>query len=131
MRKRGEILVVEDMENWQDLLFNILRDEGYLVRVASTYSEANTLLQEYSPHLAIIDIRLIDADETNVDGLRLLDEIDKKEGATGVIIITGYGVAEHMRAALGKRAVVDFIEKHEFDSQRFKELVRNVIETYC
>jgi len=128
MRNQGQILVVDDMENWQDLLTSILRDEGYLVHAASTYSEANTILQEQSPHLAVIDIRLVDADETNVDGLRLLDEIDR-EGTMGVIIITGYGIVEHVRTALRKRVVVDFIEKQSFNSQGFKEVVGKTIES--
>jgi DNA-binding NtrC family response regulator len=45
VNKRCEtILVVDDQQNWRDLLVNILESDGYEVFTASNFQEAKTLL---------------------------------------------------------------------------------------
>jgi len=129
MAERGRILIVEDMENWQDLLRTILEDEKYSVEVAPTYLEAKAILEAQHPHVAVVDIRLVDADDANVDGLRLLEEIYKRGWNTAVVLITGYCMAEDARIAVSKYRTVGVFRKSTLDSLEFREVVREAVNT--
>jgi CheY-like chemotaxis protein len=71
------ILLVEDDENAYDPIIRWLKEESYVVRLATSYAEAKTALETDHFHLAIIDIRLIDDDQENMEGLKLLDDIEQ------------------------------------------------------
>lgn len=130
MATQARILVVEDMSDWCEKLAGILRREGYLVREAADYDEAIRWLESQIFDLAVIDIRLEDWDATNIQGMVLIDEIRRRkiEKDMGIIIVTGYGTAEHARKAFRDHHVFDFLAKANFDLEEFKMLVAEAIE---
>jgi CheY-like chemotaxis protein len=117
---KGRVLVVEDLPDVRTTLAGTLADEGYDVRLASDRAGALQLLESEVFHVAVLDVRLDEADERNRDGLRLMREIKERCPATAVIILTGYADVEMVREALqvnrdGIAPAHGFLRKSEMD----------------
>jgi len=126
---RGKILIVEDYADWQDLLSGMLMREGHQVQTASSLQEAAELiLKEKDLDLAILDIRLVETDESNEDGMRLLSEIHRHHRFTRVIMISGHGNMEIQRRAFREFKAFDFFRKEQFDSEEFRKGVQEAVE---
>lgn len=126
---RGKILVVEDFADWRELLTGLLQREGHEVQAAATLQEARDYLDQAKDlDLAILDIRLVETDEMNQDGMRLLSEIHERQGFTRVIMITGHGTMETQRKAFRQFHAFDFFRKEEFDSDEFRQGIREAVE---
>jgi DNA-binding NtrC family response regulator len=126
---RGKILIVEDFADWRELLRGLLQREGHQVTAVATLPEARAHLnQAKNLDLAILDIRLLETDETNEDGMRLLAEIQERETFTKVIMITGHGTMETQRRAFREFHAFDFFRKEQFDSEEFRDTVREAVE---
>jgi CheY-like chemotaxis protein len=83
------ILVVEDMPDWRDQLQATLRRDGYDINTAPSYGEALAELRRNPYDLALVDLRLSPADESNRDGMELLRDLDKVK--IPAVVVTGYG----------------------------------------
>ncbi len=126
---RGKILIVEDYADWRDLLSGMLQREGHDVESAATLEEAcNALGARKDLDLAILDIRLVETDDTNQDGMRLLAEIRANHQFTRVIMITGHGTMETQRKAFREFRAFDFFRKEQFDSDEFRRAVTEAVE---
>lgn len=102
----NNILVVDDEVGIRELLSEILRDEGYGVRLAENAQAARLARQEMRPDLVLLDIWMPDT-----DGITLL----KEWAASGlltmpVIMMSGHGTIDSAVEAtrIGAR---DFLEK--------------------
>jgi two-component system nitrogen regulation response regulator NtrX len=125
---RGKVLIVEDYADWRDLLSGMLQREGLDVQTAGSLEKAQDALKSSKDlDLAILDIRLIEMDETNEDGMRLLSEIRKKQEFTRVIMITGHGTMEMQRKAFREYKAFDFFRKEQFDSDDFRKGVQEAV----
>ena len=126
---RGKILIVEDFADWRELVSGLLRREGHNVAEAATLQEAQAYLAATRElDLAILDIRLVETDEDNQDGMRLLAEIGQRPDPTRVIMITGHGTMETQRKAFREWHAFDFFRKEQFDSDEFRQAVREAVE---
>ena len=126
---RGKILIVEDYVDWRELLSGMLLREGHDVRTAASLQAAQDVIQENKDlDLAILDIRLVETDENNEDGMRLLAEIRKQLSFTRVIMVTGYGTMETQRKAFKQFRAFDFFNKAQFDSDEFRQAFQDAIE---
>jgi two-component system response regulator PilR (NtrC family) len=126
---RGKILIVDDFADWRELLKGLLQREGYIVESAATLQEARGYIDQTKDlDLAILDIRLVETDETNEDGMRLLGEIHEHQAFTKVIMITGHGTMETQRKAFREFHAFDFFRKEQFDSVEFRQAVREAAE---
>ena len=126
---KGKILIVEDFADWRELLRGLLQREGHQVEAVSTLEEARRYIdQARNLDLAILDIRLVETDEANEDGMRLLGEIHQQQGSTRVIMITGHGTMETQRKAFREFHAFDFFRKEQFDSTEFRQAVREAVE---
>jgi DNA-binding NtrC family response regulator len=126
---RGKILIVEDYVDWRELLVGLLQREGHHVDAVATLVEAQDFFaQNREPDLAIVDIRLVETDESNEDGMRLLAEIHTQQIWTKVIMITGHGTMETQRRAFREFQAFDFFRKEQFDSEEFRQAVREAVE---
>ena len=83
-------LIVDDRENWRIVLETLLRKKGFAIFSASCFVDANTLIEQEIFDLAIFDARLIDNEEFNLDGLRLLSIIKEKTPSIKTILISDY-----------------------------------------
>jgi DNA-binding NtrC family response regulator len=126
---RGKILIVEDFADWRELLRGLLQREGHETQAVDTLQEAQRYLDGTKDlDLAILDIRLIETDETNEDGMHLLAEIQGRQDFTKVIMITGHGTMETQRRAFREFQAFDFFRKEQFDSEEFRQTVREAVE---
>jgi DNA-binding NtrC family response regulator len=126
---RGRILIVEDFADWRELLNGLLQREGHQVAAVATLREAQDhIARSKDLDLAILDIRLVETDETNEDGMRLLAEIRDQQAFTRVIMVTGHGTMETQRRAFREFQAFDFFRKEQFDSEEFRQAVREAVE---
>ena len=116
----GRVLIVEDLPDVRATLSGLLSDEGYDVRSASSRVEALQILEAERFHVAVLDVRLDEADEDNQDGLLLMHDIREKDPTVAIIILTGYANVKMVREALqpgpeGVSPAFGFLEKSEVD----------------
>jgi len=131
-RAKETVLIVDDQQNWLDVLSKGL-EKDYAVETAANYKDAKAILQRKAFLLAIIDIRLVGKDEKNVDGIRLLADLRQFADGASAIIITGYPEIETAKDAVLRYKAFDYVLKYpedgsEFDLSAFREKVQNAIE---
>jgi DNA-binding NtrC family response regulator len=130
MSDSKNLLVVDDVNDWRIILKGLLEGNGYNVDVASTMESALELLNQNVYNAALLDLRLDDSDEDNIDGLELAKIIKQRWPQIKTIIITGYGTSMVLKQAMdlnseGVRLVADYIPKE--DAEKIVETVRRVL----
>lgn len=124
---KGRILLVDDLPEWQDTLADLLRMDDFEVDVAESLDVAIQRLSRTLYHVAIIDLRLVDWDTSNIEGMTILDEINRRFGKTDAIekiMISAYSDKRQLREAFRKHEIYDFILKEDFNDEEFREIVR-------
>jgi len=102
----NNILVVDDEVGIRELLFEILRDEGYGVRLAENAQSARQLRREMRPDLVLLDIWMPDT-----DGITLLKEWAGSGLLTmPVVMMSGHGTIDSAVEAT-RIGAFDFLEK--------------------
>jgi CheY-like chemotaxis protein len=120
-------LVVEDEPEWTGVYQRALRRVGVeRVAVADTYEGAATEIDAMRFGVAIVDIGLAVDDDTNVDGLRVMEKIRTAGDPTSIIVVTGRSgrdVVSIVRDSLKKFDAHDTIAKSTFDPAEFRSLI--------
>ena len=121
MKDKHEILVVDDMRDYREMLSLILQEKGYKVHTASCISEVIKVIK--SEAIVIVVTDLIMKEET---GIQLLKWIKEYDPAIGVILVTAYGTVETAVEALKMGAYNYFIKSSNpesliFDINKFLE----------
>jgi DNA-binding NtrC family response regulator len=125
---RGKVLIVDDYSDWRGLLSGLLEREGHQVQTAGTMEAALTVIDANKDlDLIILDIRLVETEDNNEDGMRLLAEIRKRLSFTRVIMVTGFGTMETQRKAFREFQAFDFFRKAQFDSDEFRQAFQEAI----
>jgi two-component system nitrogen regulation response regulator NtrX len=119
----GDILVVDDEAGIRDLVCDILKDEGFATRVAGDSNTALKSIAERVPTLLILDIWL---QGSELDGLGILELVQKKYPGLPVIMISGHGNIETAVSAI-KIGAYEFIEK-PFKAERLVLTAKRAIE---
>lgn len=119
-----DILIVDDENDIRALIKAILEDEGYVIREAANSAEALSAVKSKVPDLAILDIWLQESDK---DGLQVLETIKKDNPLLPVLMISGHGTIETAVTAI-KLGAYDFIEK-PFKSDRLILMISRALET--
>ena len=102
----NQILVVDDEVGIRELLFEILRDEGYGVRLAENAQAARAARKEARPDLVLLDIWMPD-----IDGITLLKEWAGSGLLTmPVVMMSGHGTIDSAVEAT-RIGAFDFLEK--------------------
>ncbi len=120
MRKR--ILVIDDVPDWQDQLYNILKNE-YEVKTVASYEEAKEVIRNREAELAIVDLRLSPTDENNRDGMNLLKDLARSK--INAIVLTGYPEHDAQEEAEKTYKAFDFIDKSTLAGNYL--LIRNIV----
>ncbi|WP_139556823.1 sigma-54-dependent transcriptional regulator [Methylotetracoccus oryzae] len=103
---KSKILIVDDEPDIRQLLSEILEDEGYLVSIAESGSEARKRLNEQRPDLILLDIWMPDE-----DGISLLkDWLKNGYLDCPVIMMSGHATIETAVEAT-RLGAHDFLEK--------------------
>jgi two-component system nitrogen regulation response regulator NtrX len=118
------ILIVDDEQDIRELVGDILRDEGYAVRLAANSDDCMAAINAEPPSLMILDIWLKDS---RMDGIDILKTVKRDNPDVPVVIISGHGNIEIAVAAI-KQGAYDFIEK-PFNIDQLMVVVARAMET--
>ncbi len=99
------ILIVEDDKSLQKLLSDLLLDNGFSTKLASTGSKALRLLEETLPDLVLLDLGLPD-----ISGESVCEQIKKDYPDLPVLILTAQNSVEKVIQGLGLGAD-DYVTK--------------------
>jgi hypothetical protein len=75
-----------------------------------------------------VDIRLVDSQPGNQDGIEVVKRISRADEGTRAIIITAFGTIQMTRDAFKKYQVFEFLEKQTHDQARFCQVVEQAAE---
>ena len=103
----SSILIVDDEKDIRELIGDILKDEGYAIRLAGNSDDCMAQINAELPSLIILDIWLKDS---RMDGIDILKTVKRDNPDVPVVIISGHGNIEIAVAAI-KQGAYDFIEK--------------------
>ncbi len=126
MESGYNVLVAEDEAPWQEILAEILADEGCRVQIADSYYAAWELLTAHEVDLLVLDLDL-EQDSPVFAGTRLLSHLRHIDTDVPCIIVSGKGTIPIVRQAFKEFAVWDFFEKEGFDIRDFQRSVRSVL----
>src|SRR5215471_3855589 len=119
-----DILIVDDERDICTLIAGILEDEGHTARRAHNSSEAVEAVRQRRPALVILDVWL---QGSELDGLQLLEVIQREEPPVPVVMISGHGTIDTAVSAI-KNGAYDFIEK-PFKADRLLLVVDRALKT--
>lgn len=120
-------LVVDDNPSWQQIMSEILTDNGFEVDTANTLEEAIAALKAHSHRLAVVDLSLSATDHHNQDGLRVLDAIRRLDPACRAILLTGFATVEIAVKALTDYNAFTFLRKESFQRSEFKDILKRIL----
>jgi two-component system nitrogen regulation response regulator NtrX len=101
------ILIVDDEKDIRELVGDILKEEGYAIRLAGNSDDCMAQINQDPPSLLILDIWLKDS---RMDGIDILKTVKRDNPDIPIVIISGHGNIEIAVAAINQGAY-DFIEK--------------------
>ncbi|WP_231638338.1 sigma-54-dependent transcriptional regulator [Rubeoparvulum massiliense] len=117
------ILIVDDEEEFRTMLAQRLQRKNYQCFTAANGVEALALLAEREFAVVLSDIRM-----PQMDGLTLLEEVEKLKSGTQVIMITGHGTIETAIEAM-KKGAYDYVTK-PIQVQELEVLLSKAAEKY-
>lgn len=120
-------LVIEDDPSWQQIITELLEDDGMIVDVANDVVEAVKFLKKNMHRLAIVDLSLSPDDHNNQEGLIILDAIKKMDPNCDSILLTGFATVEVAVSALRDFGAFTFLRKESFQRGQFQTIIRNAI----
>jgi len=103
--ERAGILIVDDEEAIRDACRQVLGCKDFILKEASTGSEALEIVHQESFDLMILDLRL-----PGMDGMEILRRMEAESPGTAVIVITGYPTIDSAVEAM-KLGAADFLPK--------------------
>ena len=118
-----DILVVDDEADIRLLITGLLEDEGFGTRLGADADEALAAVAARRPTLVILDVWL---EGSRLDGIELLDELQRIVPEVPVVMISGHGTIEMAVSAIHAGAY-DFIEK-PFKLDRLLLVIARAIE---
>ena len=126
MNSSPHALIVEDLDFWQDALYEVLADAGYHVCAVSSYAEALDALDQNEFHLAVIDPVLDDSNRRNRDGLRVLQYILDQRPNTRAVIVTASDPNRIRREVHQMSRSVPLFWKEEWDDKQFLTAIQEI-----
>lgn len=118
------VLVVEDRQDWLDIVSDTVLELGYQAHPASSFAAAEDLLKKQAFDLAIIDPVLDMANRFNRDGLSVIQKINQYQPHTPVVVLTG-SLSADLKSSLHHlcpRATI--LLKEAWDPAEFYQLVQ-------
>ena len=98
-------LVVDDDQDFCDLIEKILKKDGYRVTTLTDGRKVEEELRKAEVHLAIVDLKM-----PEISGLDVLQIIRQHDSDCAVIMMTGYATLDSAVSAL-RGGVVDYLRK--------------------
>ena len=118
----NHVLVVEDEETLRHIILSVLEEKGYQVRVAESAEKGLSMLWNFNPAVALLDIVL-----PGMNGLQFLREVKSISPDTEVIVMTSQSTPERAQEAMANGAF-DFLEKPFADLETLWETVNRAMK---
>ena len=99
------LLIVDDDDPLRDRLSRAMEKKGFQVKNAKTVENAIKLVKLSPPKFALVDLRLEDG-----SGLDVVQEINKSNKESRIVMLTGYGNLPTAVAAV-KAGAIDYMAK--------------------
>ncbi len=103
--RKIDILAIDDEPVINEAIERVCRTEGLSVQTVETAEEAIEKLEKEKFRLIICDLML-----PGLDGFQLLEELNRRNNKTPVIVISGYSTLENSVKAI-KKGALDFLPK--------------------
>jgi signal transduction histidine kinase len=117
----ARVLIIDDEEAARYGIRRALETQNYILREACDGAAALDLIAGFSPDVIISDINM-----PVMDGLTLLQHVNREEDRALVILITAYGSEEVAIEAL-RRGAYDYLAK-PFNIEALRASVRNAVD---
>ena len=127
----ARVLIVEDEAEWQELVGELLADEGYTYRTAHSYESALAQLDQESFNVVFLDMMLheFDLPIRGGTGWRLLDRLVEHCPRTKIIVLSGRATAGDAARLMRDYPIADFIDKGEEDVEtQIQDAVRQALQ---
>ena len=118
--KEIRILVVDNEPRICHLIVEVLVQDGYMVDVSFSGTDAMQMIKENSYHLLITDL-----DMPGIDGLELIQKLKKQNPDAGTIMITGNTIVDVATWSLIYG--IDNHVKRPFDIIKLGEMVKQTL----
>lgn len=116
----GNILVVDDNEDMCQVISDVLRAEGYMVRVACDGESALNELKKKNYDLMVLDYKLFD-----MSGLEVLEKLIGITPPLYTIMISAYG-SESVKARAHELGAYGFFDK-PFDVNALMKTIKKAL----
>jgi DNA-binding SARP family transcriptional activator/ActR/RegA family two-component response regulator len=122
---RPRVLLVENREDWQQIVGSVLDGAGYFWRAARNAQEALLELEQESFHLVILDLKLQEANLPlrSSEGWQLLDYLVEARPKTKVVILSGKASPGDVADLMTGYPIIGFIEKQRFTPEDIEKAV--------
>ncbi|NMC99203.1 MAG: sigma-54-dependent Fis family transcriptional regulator [Bacteroidales bacterium] len=117
----ASILIVDDERSIRNSLKEILEHEDFIIETAESGHQALEILKQKQADLVLCDIKM-----PQMDGIELLEILQKEYSSTPVVMISGHGDIETAVECL-KKGAYDFLQK-PLDLNRILVTVRNALD---
>jgi two-component system NtrC family response regulator len=117
-----KVLIIDDEVEVGTFFRRLLQKKDYELTVVLNCAEANKAIQETMFDVAMVDLKLPDA-----DGLSLLQQIKKLQPGCEVIIMTGYSTTRTAVKAI-QLGAFDYLEKPFDDIEMVENLIQKAAE---
>ncbi|MBI1882116.1 MAG: response regulator, partial [Chloroflexi bacterium] len=123
MMGRPRVLLVENREDWQQIVTTILDEAGCFWRVARNAQEALHEMEQESFHLIILDLKLQQPTLPlrSTEGWLLLDHLVETQPKTKIVVLSGKATPGDVADLLTHYPIITFIEKQSFTPQALRE----------
>lgn len=117
----GRILILDDEKRMVDLLVRSLRRSGYEAEGHTEAQEALDALRAGQFDVLLTDLRM-----PGLDGIEVLNRVEKIDPGIDVILMTAYASVETVREAM-KRGAVDYLVKPVSAEEDLKPLLERLL----
>ena len=113
------VAVIDDNKAWIDTATEVLADEGFEVRSATSGDDAIDLLDSSQPDLILLDVHIL----PRTSGLRILAELRGRDRSTPVLVVSGDDRALVRHQAMSNGATA-FLQKPVSSSELIRAVTR-------
>ncbi|GIK41385.1 MAG: hypothetical protein BroJett011_52180 [Chloroflexota bacterium] len=125
------VLLVENREDWQQIVTAVLEEAGCFWRVAGTAQEALREMEQESFHLIILDLKLQQPTLPlrSTEGWLLLDHLVETQPVTKIVVLSGKAGPGDVADLLTHYPIITFIEKQSFTPQALLAALAQAVQT--
>ena len=102
-----KILIEDDEQDILDLFKDLFEKKNYIVECALSGKAALKIVDDNRPDVILLDIKM-----PEMDGIKALEEIKKKDAAIDVVMLTAYGYDEKLINECIKKGASGYISKN-------------------